>query len=92
MTCLNSRVMNTYYYQTNTASFLSSESTSSQVIVTHLKSIFAEHGIPAQLLTDNGLGIHSTAPRNLKISQNPMVLITLPVPPLSTGKRDPLNA
>ena len=29
-------------------------STSSQAIVTHLKSIFAEHGIPAQLVTDNG--------------------------------------
>ena len=27
---------------------------SSQAIVTHLKSIFAEHGIPAQLFTDNG--------------------------------------
>ena len=29
-------------------------STSSQAIVTHLKSIFAEHGIPAQPVTDNG--------------------------------------
>ena len=29
-------------------------STSSQAIETHLKSIFAEHGIPAQLLTDSG--------------------------------------
>lgn len=27
---------------------------SSQAIVTHLKSIFAEHGIPVQLFTDNG--------------------------------------
>ena len=29
-------------------------STSPQAIVTHLKSIFAEHGIPAQPVTDNG--------------------------------------
>jgi len=29
-------------------------SMSSQAIVTHLKSIFAEHGIPAQLVSDNG--------------------------------------
>ena len=29
-------------------------STSSQAIVTQLKSIFAEHGIPAQPVTDNG--------------------------------------
>ena len=30
-------------------------STTSSAVINHLKSIFAEHGIPTQLMTDNGL-------------------------------------
>ena len=34
--------------------------TTSSAVINHLKSIFTEHGIPTQLLTDNGLQYSST--------------------------------
>ena len=47
-------IYNDVMYKNITQHIRKLTSTSSQATVTHVKRIFAEHGIPAQLLTDNG--------------------------------------